>query len=87
MCGSHRCYVGEAGDLIRAVDIAEEALTHIRELRVSPSDLEIELLCPVAFAYQERGDMVRAAQILTRVRRHLDELASIFHAPVDIAVV
>lgn len=68
-----RCY-REVGDLGRAVDVGEQALNAIAQYQLESSDLAIDALCTVAFAYQERGDAVRARQLLLQVRRRADAL-------------
>lgn len=64
----------ELGDLGRAVDIGEQALALAVRWKADRTDLAVDLLCTLAFAYQERGDAVRATELLTRVRRLADEL-------------
>ena len=66
----------EVGDLGRAVDVAEEGLTALQRLRAEDSDLAVDLLCTLAAAHQERGDLVRAGQLLVRVRRTADALGT-----------
>lgn len=70
-----RCY-REAGDLGRAADLGERGLETIGRYGLRDSDLEVNLLCTVAVAYQERGDLVRAKQLLGRVRRQAEALGT-----------
>jgi transcriptional regulator with XRE-family HTH domain len=70
-----RCY-REAGDLARAVDVADAAADRMSAFGLESSDLAVDMLCTVAFAHQERGDIVRAKQILARVRRLADDLGT-----------
>lgn len=66
----------EVGDLGRAVDVAEDGLAALRRLRAEDSDLAVDLLCTLAAAHQERGDLVRAGQLLVRVRQTADALGT-----------
>lgn len=70
-----RCY-REAGDLDRAVNVADAAADRMSALGLESSDLAVDMLCTVAFAHQERGDIVRAKQLLARVRRLADDLGT-----------
>jgi transcriptional regulator with XRE-family HTH domain len=66
----------EVGDLSRAVDVGERGLRAAQDWGLSDTDAEVDLLCTVAIAYQERGDVVRASQLLSRVRAAADALGS-----------
>ena len=66
----------EVGDLGRAVDVAEDGLGALRRLGAQDSDLAVDLMCTLAAAHQERGDLVRAGQLLVRVRRTTDALGA-----------
>lgn len=70
-----RCY-REAGDLHRAVDIAEQALARINESQLGPLAHRAQLTATLAAAYRERGDLVRAEQLLDRVISESAELGS-----------
>jgi transcriptional regulator with XRE-family HTH domain len=70
-----RCY-RECGDLGRATDLGEQGLEAVSRYGLQDSDLEVNLLCTVAFAYQERGDLVRTTQLLVRVRRQAEALGT-----------
>jgi tetratricopeptide (TPR) repeat protein len=70
-----RCY-REAGDLGRAIEVGEAALDRLGEYELSNSDLAVEVMCTLAFAYLERGDLVRAKQLLVRVERLADSLGN-----------
>jgi tetratricopeptide (TPR) repeat protein len=58
-----RCY-REAGDLHRAVDVAERALERCSELNLSGVAGHAQLVATLAVAYYERGDLTRAALLL-----------------------
>jgi tetratricopeptide (TPR) repeat protein len=58
-----RCY-REAGDLHRAVDVAEHALERYAELQLSGVAGHAKLVATLAVAYYERGDLTRAASLL-----------------------
>lgn len=66
----------EVGDLGRAVDVGERGLRAAQDWGLSDTDAEVDLLCTVAIAHQERGDVVRASQLLSRVRAAADALGS-----------
>lgn len=57
-----RCY-REAGDLQRAVDVGEAALTSLTELGLRDSASGIRLVATLLSAYFERGDVLRATQL------------------------
>ena len=63
-----RCY-REAGDLDRAVNVAESALARLASEAMAGSDLELDLTLTLAMAHVERGDAVRAKHLLQRVER------------------
>jgi len=58
-----RCY-REAGDLHRAVDVAEEAIAHCDRLGLTGLDGHAQLVATAAAAYFDRGDVTRAAAVL-----------------------
>jgi len=58
-----RCY-REAGDLGRAVDVGERALERLEGLQLGDVEGHAALVSTVAGTYQERGDLVRAQQLL-----------------------
>jgi tetratricopeptide (TPR) repeat protein len=69
-----RCY-REAGDLSRAVDVAERAVEHARRLGLSEPDLP-RLIVTLAAASMERGDHLHASGTLHRLLASLGPAAS-----------
>jgi tetratricopeptide (TPR) repeat protein len=61
-----RCY-REAGDLGRSADLGERALERLTGLGLTATDLHVQLGASVAFTAYERGDLVRARQLIDRV--------------------
>ncbi|MET9760119.1 helix-turn-helix domain-containing protein [Streptomyces sp. NPDC006372] len=57
-----RCY-RELGDLGRAIDVGEQALTALQELDLLSTPEGIELVSTVVGLYSERGDMHRAGYL------------------------
>lgn len=70
-----RCY-REAGDLGRSADLGERALERLTALGLTATDLHVQLGASVAFTAYERGDLVRARQLIDRVMRQADDLGS-----------
>ena len=66
-----RCY-REAGDLQRAVDVGEAALTSLVELDLRDSASGIRLVATLLSAYFERGDVLRATQLAADTVRRAD---------------
>jgi tetratricopeptide (TPR) repeat protein len=60
--GLSRCY-REAGDLARAIDIAEDALEQVVSRQLTGLDEAVQLSLTLAAAYFERGDTFHAARI------------------------
>jgi len=58
-----RCY-RDAGDLARAVDLAEGALARCQRLGIQGLDAHVQLVSTVAGVYADRGDLLRASQLL-----------------------
>ena len=61
-----RCY-REVGDLGRSADLGERALEQLAGLGLPGTDLHAQLGASVAFTAYERGDLVRARQLIDRV--------------------
>jgi len=61
-----RCY-REAGDLRRAVDVAERAADRCDELGLHGLEGHAEVVATLALAHFDRGDMLRAATLLDRL--------------------
>lgn len=70
-----RCY-REAGDLTRAVQVAEQTVARARDLGLSESRDLPRLVVTLAAASMERGDHLHANQVLTRLLRGLGENAT-----------
>lgn len=64
-----RCY-REVGDLQRAIDLAEAAVSRCHALELRGTEDHAKLVATLAAAYYERGDLARAAALLDEV---LDE--------------
>lgn len=58
-----RCY-REAGDIQRAVDVAEQALDRSEPLQLQGLDGHPQLVATLALAHFDRGDLLRAALLL-----------------------
>lgn len=70
-----RCY-REAGDLGRSADLGERALERLEALGLPGTDLHVQLGASVAFTAYERGDLVRARQLIERVLAQAEALDS-----------
>lgn len=70
-----RCY-RESGDLHRAVEVAERAITRAQELGLSDSQDLPRLVVTMAAASMERGDHLHASQLLNRLLRSFGEQAT-----------
>jgi transcriptional regulator with XRE-family HTH domain len=70
-----RCY-REVGDVHRAVEVAERAVEHARELGLSDSRDYPRLVVTLAGASRERGDLAHAAQLLHRLLGQLGDTAT-----------
>ena len=66
-----RCY-RDAGDVARAIDVGERALDRLAGYRLGDVEGYAALVSTVAGAYHERGDLVRAAQLLDELVRRAD---------------
>jgi tetratricopeptide (TPR) repeat protein len=58
-----RCYC-DAGDVARAIDVGERALERLGRYRLGDVEGYAALVSTVAGAYHERGDLLRAQQLL-----------------------
>jgi tetratricopeptide (TPR) repeat protein len=67
----------ECGDLARAVDVGEQALTHLERLD-PPEDvgIHVELISTLAGCYLERGDLTRAQILIDRALALADAAGS-----------
>lgn len=72
LCRCHRI----AGDLNRAVDVGERALTRMRELDLQGVEESVALVVTVAAAYFERGDVHHASRMCQRAVRDAERLDS-----------
>jgi transcriptional regulator with XRE-family HTH domain len=70
-----RCY-RDAGDLGRAIDVGERALERVEGLRLGDVEGCAALVSTVAGAYHERGDLVRAQQLLDELVERADSEGS-----------
>jgi tetratricopeptide (TPR) repeat protein len=70
-----RCY-REAGDLDLAISTGEDAMRHAGELGLEASDEYVRLGCTVLAAYQERGDLARAALLAAEMTRMADAMGA-----------
>lgn len=70
-----RCY-REAGDLGRSADLGERALDRLAALGLTATDLHVQLGASVAFTAYERGDLVRARQLIERVMEQADAVGT-----------
>jgi len=70
-----RCH-RESGDLNRAIDVGERALTAIKAAGVDGGDEAIRLVVTVAAAYFERGDTGHAVRIAMEAIRRSEEMGS-----------
>src|SRR4051794_28475163 len=61
-----RCY-REAGDLGRSADLGERMLDRLASLGLPRTELHLQLAASVAFTAYERGDLVRARQLIEEV--------------------
>ncbi len=66
-----RCYC-DAGDVARAVDVGERALERLGGYRLGDVEGYAALISTLAGAYHERGDLLRAAQLLDELVRRAD---------------
>jgi transcriptional regulator with XRE-family HTH domain len=66
-----RCY-RDAGDVSRAIDVGERALDRLQGYRLGDVEGFAALVSTVAGAYHERGDLLRAAQLLDDLLRRAD---------------
>ncbi|MFG2584169.1 helix-turn-helix domain-containing protein [Streptomyces malaysiensis] len=63
--GLCRCY-RELGDLSHAIQIAEETLDELRELKLTPTVIGVELLSTLVGIHSERGDLHRASYLASQ---------------------
>jgi len=70
-----RCY-REVGDMGRSADLGERALDQLANLGLPGTDLHAQLGASVAFTAYERGDLVRARQLIDRVMADAAESGS-----------
>ena len=63
-----RCY-RDAGDVARAIDVGERALDRLEGYRLGDVEGYAALVSTVAGAYHERGDLLRAQQLLDELVR------------------
>ncbi|MFD0648843.1 helix-turn-helix domain-containing protein [Streptomyces malaysiensis subsp. malaysiensis] len=63
--GLCRCY-RELGDLSHAIQIAEETLDELRELKLTPTVIGVELLSTLVGIHSERGDVHRASYLASQ---------------------
>ena len=70
-----RCY-RDAGDLGRSADLGERALEQLTALGLAATELHVQLGASVAFTAYERGDLVRARQLIDRVMEQAREIGS-----------
>jgi transcriptional regulator with XRE-family HTH domain len=67
-----RCY-RDAGDVSRAIDLGEAALTRCRELRLSGLAGHAALVSTLAGAYSDRGDHLRAKVVLDELVAEVEQ--------------
>ena len=70
-----RCY-REAGDLGRSAELGDAALERFAALGLPGVDAQVQLGASVAFTAYERGDLVRARQLIERVMAQAEQLGS-----------
>jgi tetratricopeptide (TPR) repeat protein len=71
-----RCF-REAGDLDRAIEIAEEGLTEAHDLGLVGTDEDVQLTVTLAAAYSERGDALQAEQLCAKAVERAEATGSV----------
>jgi tetratricopeptide (TPR) repeat protein len=70
-----RCY-RESGDLVRATEAGEKALTRLRAVSLDGGDEAIQLIVTLASVYNERGDARHAVRLCRAAAAKAEELDS-----------
>jgi tetratricopeptide (TPR) repeat protein len=76
MLALSRCH-RESGDLNRAIDVGERALSALKEVGIDGGDEAVRLVVTVAAAYFERGDVGHAVRVSREAVRRAEELGSV----------
>jgi transcriptional regulator with XRE-family HTH domain len=66
----------DAGDFARSIEVGEEALREVRELRLEGTEDEIRIASTLVFSYQLRGDTFSAQHLASQVIDRAERLAS-----------